>query len=86
MLDVHEIVRHSPVGIAVIDRDGRYRSVNPAYAAMYGYEPADMPGLSFTVVFVEPERQAIPLTGFRWSSRGTGPKVARARKTSHGQS
>lgn len=53
MLSVHEIVRHSPVGIAVIDGAGRYRSVNPAYAAMYGYASSDMPGLSFTVVFDE---------------------------------
>jgi PAS domain S-box-containing protein len=31
------MIRQVPVGIAVVGPDGRYRSVNPAFAAMYGY-------------------------------------------------
>ena len=36
--DVHAlVVAHAPMGIAAIDADGIYRSVNPAYCALYGW-------------------------------------------------
>ncbi len=54
-----EIIGHAPIGVAVIDFDGRYRSVNPAYCKMYGYAESDMLGRSFTMVLAMEEREAI---------------------------
>ncbi len=54
-----QVVNESPVGIAVIGPDGSYRSVNPAYARLYGYSQADMPGRPFTVVFPPDDRQRV---------------------------
>jgi diguanylate cyclase (GGDEF)-like protein/PAS domain S-box-containing protein len=51
------LVRHAPVGVAVIAADGIYRAVNPAYCALYGYVEAEMLGQSFLMVF-PPEQQA----------------------------
>ncbi|MEJ6004677.1 PAS domain S-box protein [Paucibacter sp. AS339] len=51
------LVRHAPVGVAVIEADGIYRAVNPAYCALYGYVEAEMLGRSFLMVF-PPEQQA----------------------------
>jgi PAS domain S-box-containing protein len=31
------IVQRSPVGMAVIDHEGLFRVVNPAYGAIFGY-------------------------------------------------
>jgi PAS domain-containing protein len=31
------IIQRSPVGMAVIDHEGRFRVVNPAYGAIFGY-------------------------------------------------
>jgi len=45
-----ELLECSPIGIAVIDAEGFYRSVNPAYCAMYGYRPEELIGRSFTIV------------------------------------
>ena len=50
------MVNESPVGIAVIGPDGGYHSVNPAYARMYGYSQADMPGRPFTIVVQQADR------------------------------
>ena len=36
-----QIIARSPIAIAVIDRDGRYRAVNPAYCSLYG-QPAEL--------------------------------------------
>jgi diguanylate cyclase (GGDEF)-like protein/PAS domain S-box-containing protein len=43
----------APVGIAVIDYDGVYVSVNPAYGSIYGYAVEEMLGRSFLMVFPE---------------------------------
>ncbi len=45
------ILSRAPVGIAVIDYDGFYVSVNPAYAAVYGYTVDAMTGNNFLMVF-----------------------------------
>ena len=45
-----ELLERSPIGIAVIDGDGCYRSVNPAYCALYGYRRDELIGHSFTIV------------------------------------
>ena len=56
---VGRIVESSPIGIAVIDFAGRYVSVNPAYADIYGYATDELLGLYFTAVFREPERERV---------------------------
>lgn len=53
------ILSRAPVGIAVIDYGGRYVSVNPAYAEVYGYVGEEMIGKSFLMVFPEEARDAV---------------------------
>lgn len=48
------------MGIAVIDADGIYRSVNPAHCALYGYAEEELLGQPFTRI-VPPERQAVAM-------------------------
>lgn len=45
------ILSRAPVGIAVIDYDGHYVSVNAAYSAIYGYAVPEMVGKNFLMVF-----------------------------------
>lgn len=53
------ILNRCPVGIAVIDYDGYFITVNPAYCAIYGYSTVEMLGQSFTMVFPEDARAAV---------------------------
>ncbi len=53
------ILARAPVGIAVIDYEGRYVSVNPAYSEIYGYTLADMVGENFLMVFPEEAHAAV---------------------------
>lgn len=46
-----QIIACSPIAIAVIDNDGRYRAVNPAYCALYGHPPEVLLAGSFLRVF-----------------------------------
>jgi diguanylate cyclase (GGDEF)-like protein/PAS domain S-box-containing protein len=54
-----EIIERAPIGVAVIDFDGCYRTVNPAYCEIYGYAASAMLGGSFTMVLAPTERAAI---------------------------
>lgn len=56
---LEQVVRESPVGIAVIDAEGAYRSVNPAYARLYGYTRDELLQLRFTAVFPPGDRQRV---------------------------
>lgn len=49
-----KLFEESPVGIAVVDQQGRPRRVNPALGKMLGYEPSQLVGTSFTD-FTHPE-------------------------------
>ncbi len=51
------IIQNAPIGIAVIDFDGRYRVVNPAYCALYGCSHDDLLGGNFMMIFA-PHEQA----------------------------
>jgi diguanylate cyclase (GGDEF)-like protein/PAS domain S-box-containing protein len=53
------IVRESPFGVAMIDREGTYLSVNSAYCAIYGYRPDELSGKRFTMVFHPSEHGAV---------------------------
>lgn len=46
-----QIIARSPIAIAVIDFDGRYRAVNPAYCALYGHPPELLLAGTFLRVF-----------------------------------
>ncbi len=46
-----QIIARSPIAIAVIDFDGRYRAVNPAYCRLYGHPPQLLLAGSFLRVF-----------------------------------
>ena len=59
-----QVIQHSPIGIAVIDHDGRFLQVNPAYCCMYGYRPEQMLGQSFTMI-VAPEQRALVMQRHR---------------------
>ncbi|MGS0753832.1 sensor domain-containing diguanylate cyclase [Roseateles sp. GG27B] len=50
-LQFNALIRHAPVGIAVIDYLGIYEVVNPAYCALYGYREDELLGRSFSLVF-----------------------------------
>ncbi len=50
-LQFDALIRHAPVGIAVIDYLGIYEVVNRAYCALYGYREEEMLGRSFSLVF-----------------------------------
>ena len=52
-----QIIARSPIAIAVIDFDGLYRAVNPAYCRLYGHPPELLLAGSFLRVF-EPEMHA----------------------------
>ena len=53
------MVNQSPIGIAVIDFNGCFRSVNPAYGAMYGYPPDELLGKLFTDMFPPDQRARV---------------------------
>ncbi len=53
---IDQVIDHAPVGMAVIDPDGRYRSVNPAYCSIYGYSADELLGSRFTRVFPAPQQ------------------------------
>jgi PAS domain S-box-containing protein len=44
-------------GIAILDADGHFEYVNEAYAALYGYEPAEMVGEHWELVYPADERE-----------------------------
>ena len=45
-----QVIEHSPIGIAVVDHDGRFLHVNPAYCSLYGYRSEQMLGHAFTMI------------------------------------
>ncbi|WP_246871265.1 sensor domain-containing protein [Dickeya zeae] len=53
------ILDRCPVGIAVINYDGKYVTVNPAYSAIYGYTQEEMINHPFTMVFPESTRVSV---------------------------
>jgi len=56
---MQSIISHSPIGVAVIDFDGLYRSVNPSYCRLYAYAESELIGQSFTMVFPVAQRALI---------------------------
>lgn len=65
------ILDKCPVGIAVIDYDGLYLTVNPAYCDIYGYTQNEMLHHSFTMIFPPADKQAVLERHFQFLSEGT---------------
>jgi PAS domain S-box-containing protein len=69
-------------GIAILDADGQFRYVNEAYADLYGYEPAEMVGEDWALIYPDDEVSfvrdeilpAVERTG-EWSGETTGRRV-----------
>ncbi len=55
------IYEHSPVGIALADASGAFRTTNPAFRAMVGYEPETLHQLSLPQLTPEDDRAAAEL-------------------------
>ncbi len=53
------IIQRAPIGMAVIDFDGIYRDVNPAYCRIYGYSAHEFLGQSYTMIFAAEQRASI---------------------------
>ncbi|MBS1207253.1 MAG: diguanylate cyclase [Proteobacteria bacterium] len=53
------ILDKCPVGIAVINYEGLYLTVNPAYCDIYGYTQNEMLYHSFTMIFPSVDKQAV---------------------------
>ncbi len=54
-----QIVQQLPIGVAVIDYEGVFRSVNPSYCQMYDYRQEELLGQSFTMVFPVHQRERL---------------------------
>lgn len=52
------MAQHSPVGEALVDRDGIFRHVNPAYGAIHGWRPDELLGRPFTMLLPSLQREA----------------------------
>lgn len=68
---IDQIIDCAPVGMAVIDADGLYRRVNPAYCTLYGYTADDLIGSRFTRVFppAQQPRRWPATRPFWWAGR-----------------
>jgi diguanylate cyclase (GGDEF)-like protein/PAS domain S-box-containing protein len=66
-----QIIGKSPIGIVVIDYDGRIQSVNPAYCEIYGYAHDALIGQPYTMIF-PPNEQAGMLARHQAFLRGEG--------------
>jgi PAS domain S-box-containing protein len=48
---LHFAIDHSLEGIALLDRAGRFTRLNPAFAALYGFDVAELTGRPWQTVF-----------------------------------
>ena len=73
----HAMVEQVGVGVALYGADGRYRYVNPAYAAMLGYDEGEL--LEMAVWDVNPDVDPDRFDGYWASFRDGETKTAEAR-------
>ncbi|SCC47351.1 sensor domain-containing protein [Kosakonia oryziphila] len=64
------ILDKCPVGIAVINYEGLYLTVNPAYCDIYGYTKNEMLHHSFTMLFPSADKQAVLERHYRFLDEG----------------
>ena len=72
---LRDIIESTPVGICITNRDHIYEYVNPTYCRLYGYEPHELTGQSFTIVVPEAYREQLTqlhdeFMGRRYELRG----------------
>ncbi len=62
---LERIVNHAPIGIVLVDADGRFVTVNPAFCEMLGYPRAALEGRRFVdfIVCQDPETRARAVPG-----------------------
>lgn len=54
-----QIIQRSPIGVAVIDHDGVFRSVNPSFCQMHGYRQEELLGRRFTLLLPHAEQNRV---------------------------
>jgi len=54
-----QIIQSSPIGVAVIDHDGVFRSVNPSFCQIHGYRQEELLGRRFTLLLPQPEHNRV---------------------------
>jgi diguanylate cyclase (GGDEF)-like protein/PAS domain S-box-containing protein len=54
-----QIIQRSPIGVAVIDHDGVFRSVNPSFCQIHGYRQEELLGRLFTLLLPQPEHNRV---------------------------
>ena len=54
-----QIIQRSPIGVAVIDHDGVFRSVNPSFCQMHGYRQEELLGRRFTLLLPHAEHNRV---------------------------
>ena len=54
-----QISQRSPIGVAVIDHDGVFRSVNPSFCQIHGYRQEELLGRRFTLLLPESEHNRV---------------------------
>ncbi|MBU2549388.1 MAG: PAS domain S-box protein, partial [Proteobacteria bacterium] len=75
------LVEHSPLGVALVDRGGGYRYVNPKFVEIFGYELEDVPdGRSwFGKAFPDPDKRRVVRSAWLSDMEKIGPGEARPR-------
>ena len=71
----------SPLGMALIDRQGRYEYVNPAFVSMFGYTLEEVPTGAdwFRVAFPDPDVRTEVIRAWKEDLAGAGVGEARPR-------
>jgi diguanylate cyclase (GGDEF)-like protein/PAS domain S-box-containing protein len=69
---LQQAVDCAPTGIAVVDADGVFRSVNPAYCELYRYRADELIGQAFTVLFPPAQRARVLALHHGFMAGGTG--------------
>ena len=54
-----QLIQGAPVGVAIINYNGRFENFNPVYSEIYGYSRSEMQAESFTILFPPDFRDAI---------------------------
>src|SRR4051812_38674569 len=62
----------APDAMALSDAEGTVLMANPAYCVLYGYEPAEVVGHSFALIF-PPEQRAAAIEQYRLIYAAPGP-------------
>jgi two-component system NtrC family sensor kinase len=79
------IVKHAPIGIVLVDSEGRFVMVNPAFCEMLGYARHELEGRPF-IDFVESTDPAAELERFRAEFlNDTGGQYERTYRASSGE-